>query len=196
MSPFYFVMCVRMYAKEVTCSSPTDYEADYLPNALRCRPVVILGLLSWPPFFIMIPSIIILFELNSIKHAISAITLCLIIMAWLESNCTSVFEKPLISKMLVMVAKALSAVSQSHFSGGGGGSPRRRHGGHCFTAGVLSRLIALPALRHIAPILFFAWPRSTKGKPLRCHFEYGKYFFLLHFCSKYLSKHPGLEKAH
>ena len=104
----------------------TDYEADYLPNALRCRPVVILGLLSWPPFFIMIPSIIILFELNSIKHAISAITLCLIIMAWLESNCTSVFEKPLISKMLVMVAKALSAVSQSHFSGGGGGSPRRR----------------------------------------------------------------------
>ena len=36
-------------------------------------------------------------------------------------------EIPLISKMLVMVAKALSAVSQSHFSGGGGGgSPRRR----------------------------------------------------------------------
>ena len=131
MSPFYFVMCVRMYAKEVTCSSPTDYEADYLPNALRCRPVVILGLLSWPPFFIMIPSIIILFELNSIKHAISAITLCLIIMAWLESNCTSVFEKPLISKMLVMVAKALSAVSQSHFSGEEEEARDAASGGHC-----------------------------------------------------------------
>ena len=52
-----------------------------------------------------------------------------------------------------MAAEALSAVSRSHFSGGGFDAAS---GGHCFTAGVLSRLIALPALRHIATILFLA----------------------------------------